>query len=222
MRVTIISAHPDDETLGCGGTLLKHKAVGDTLFWIIATQAHGSRWSAKVIKRKEQEVDRVSKAYGVEKYFKLRFPTMRLDKIPQADLIDRIRAAISKVKPELVYLVHGGDVHTDHHAVFTATMSVLKPFYMTRLGVRRVLCYETLSSTEASPPLINRSFTPNVFNNIASYMEHKIEIMKLYETESQSDPLPRGPSAIRALARYRGATIGVDYAEAFMLIRELV
>lgn len=222
MNVLVISAHPDDETLGCGGALLRHKAVGDRLFWIIATQAHGSQWSAKVIKRKEQEVNRVSKAYGVEKYFRLKFPTTKLDKIPQADLIDRIRAAISKVKPELVYLVHGGDIHSDHSAVFRAATSVLKPFYMSGLGVHKILCYETLSSTDAAPPLSDRTFVPHVFTNITNYIERKIKIMKLYQTEVQNDPLPRGPSAIRALARYRGATIGVDYAEAFMLIRELI
>ena len=221
MKVLVISAHPDDETLGCGGALLKHKADGDALFWIIVTQPHGPQWSAKIIKRKEREIDRVSEAYGIKKYFKLRFLATKLDKVPQVDLIDRIRTAISKIKPELVYLVHGGDIHTDHQAVFGATMSVLKPFYLSRLGVRRILCYETLSSTDAAPPLSNQTFIPNVFTNITNYIEQKIKIMKLYQTEIQKDPLPRGSSAIQALARYRGATIGAKYAEAFMLIREL-
>ena len=221
MKVLIISAHPDDETLGCGGTLLKHKAGGDALFWIIATQPHGSRWSTEIIKRKGQEIDQVSEAYGIKKYFKLGFPAAQLDKVPRGDLIKEIRAALSKVKPEVVYLVYRGDVHTDHQAVFSAAASVLKPFYMSQLGVHRILCYETLSSTDAAPPLPGRTFAPNVFTDITRYIERKIKIMKLYQTEIQKDPLPRGPSAIRALARYRGATMGVGYAEAFMLIREL-
>jgi len=221
VRVLAISVHPDDETLGCGGTLLKHRAAGNDLFWLIVTQTHEPQWSAETIEHKAAEVEKVAKAYQMEQYFKLSFPTVRLDTVPQADLIERIRDVMSKIKPEVVYLVHGGDVHTDHHAVFTATMSVLKPSYMSTFGVRRVLCYETLSSTEAAPSQLDRAFMPNIFSDITPYIERKIEIMSLYQSEAQSDPLPRGPSAICALARYRGATIGVEYAEVFMLIREL-
>ena len=119
-------------------------------------------------------------------------------------------------------MVHGGDVHTDHTIAFSAVTSVMKPMYMTELGVRRVLSYETLSSTEASPPSAERSFLPNVIADITPHIEHKIEVMNLYMTEKHSDPFPRGPGAIRALARFRGATIGVEYAEAFMLLREII
>lgn len=112
-------------------------------------------------------------------------------------------------------------MNSDHAIVFTATMSVLKTFYMRKWGVRRVLSYETLSSTEAAPPLSHKLFVPNVYRDITPYIEQKVEIMGLYESETHSDPWPRGPSAILALARYRGASIGVDYAEAFMLIREV-
>jgi len=221
MKVLAISAHPDDETLGCGGTLLKHGAMRDALYWVTATQAHGPHWSEELVRRKGAEVNRVAEAYGMQNHFQLPFPTVRLDTVPQIDLIDRIREIIQEVKPEQVFLVHDGDVHTDHHAVFVAALSVLKSFYMRKWGVRRILCYETLSSTEAAPPQSFRQFVPNVFHDITSFLERKIEIMGLFETEAQQDPLPRGPSAIRALARYRGATVGVEYAEAFMLIREV-
>ncbi len=142
--------------------------------------------------------------------------------MPQSDLIAAIRDVITPIKPQVVYLVHSGDIHTDHHATFLATMSVLKPFYMTQLGVRRVLSYETLSSTEATPPHPARAFVPDVYSDITPYIDRKIEIMGLYESEAQPELMPRGPSAIRALARYRGATIGVEYAEAFKLIREIM
>jgi len=221
MRVLVISVHPDDETLGCGGTLLKHQAAKDSLFWLIVTQPHEPQWSTEMLQRKTAEVERVAEAYGMEQHFTLGFPAARLDTVPMAELIERIRDAISQVKPEVIYLIHDGDVHTDHHAVFTATLSVLKPFYMCKWGVRRILCYETLSSTEAASPQPHRLFIPNVYFDITPYIEQKIKIMELYETESQQDPLPRGPSAIYALARYRGATIGVEYAETFMLIREV-
>ena len=93
---------------------------------------------------------------------------------------------------------------------------------MRELGVRAILSYETLSSTEAAPPQPSRLFAPTVYRDVTSHLEAKLEIMHLYVSEAQPDPLPRGPSAIRALARYRGATIGVEYAEAFMLIREIL
>jgi len=222
MTVLVISTHPDDETLGCAGTLLKHRATGDDVYWLIVTEATEPRWPAEVIKRKATEVETVAKAYEMEQFFKLGFPTVKLDQVPQDELMEKIREVVSKVEPETVYMVHGNDVHTDHQAVFTASMSVLKPVYMAELGVRRILCYETLSSTEAAPPQQDRTFLPNVFSDISPYLESKIDVMKLYETELHEDPLPRGPSAIRALARYRGATIGVEYAEAFQMMRELV
>ena len=221
MKVLAISVHPDDETLGCGGTLLRHVAEGDDLFWLVVSETHEPQWSAETIQIKAAEVVRVAEAYGVQHYFKLGLPSIRLDTLPLAEMIERIRDVIAEVRPEVVYLVHGGDVNSDHYVVFTATMSVLKTFYMRKWGVRRILSYETLSSTEAAPPQSYRAFVPNVYRDITPYIERKVEIMGLYESESHPDPMPRGPSAIRALARYRGASIGVDYAEAFMLIREV-
>ena len=221
MKALVISTHPDDETLGCGGTILKHLADGDSLFWLIVTEAHEPRWNEETTERMSTQVKRVAEAYGMEKCFKLGFPTVMLDTVPQDDLITKIREVVAEVKPDLVYVVHSGDVHSDHRAVFTTTMSVLKPIYMEQLGVRRVLSYECLSSTEAAAPNAETAFIPNVFSDITPYLDRKIEIMQMYETEIQPEPLPRGPSAIRGLARYRGATIGVEYAEAFSLIREL-
>jgi len=221
MNVIAISVHPDDETLGCGGTLLRHRAAGDQVSWLVVTQASEPQWPAEIIERKAAEVRAVADAYGMSRTVKLGFPTVRLETIPQADLMERIREALVDLQPETLYLVHDGDVHTDHHVVFQATLCVVKAFYMNKLGVRRVLSYETLSSTEAAPPQSHRAFVPTVYRDITPHLDRKIEIMGLYASESQPDPLPRGPSAIRALARYRGATIGVDYAEAFVLIRDV-
>lgn len=221
MKVLAVSAHPDDETLGCGGVLLKHQAAGDTLSWLIVTQSYQPQWTAETIERKATEVAEVAEAYGVKQCFKLGLPTAKLDTVPMADLIEEIRQVIDETSPETVYLVHGGDVHTDHQLVFTAAMSVLKPFYMGKLGVRRVICYETLSSTEAAPCQRNMAFAPNIFSDITPHIDRKLDILRMYSSEIQPDPMPRGPSAVRALARFRGATISVDYAEAFMLVREL-
>lgn len=221
MRVLIISVHPDDETVGCGGTILKHQADGDSLSWLIVTQAFEPDWSAKVIRQKADEVASVARAYQFERVYELGLPTTRLDTLPQIELMSSIRRIANEVKPEWVYLVNRNDIHSDHRLVFEATMAVFKPFFRD-FDTTRILCYECLSSTDAVPALPERAFIPNVFSDITSWIDRKIEIMGLYETEAQPDPLPRGPSAMRALARYRGATIGAEYAEAFMLIRELM
>ncbi len=221
MTVLVIAVHPDDETLGCGGTLLKHRAQGDEICWLIVTEGHEPQWSAEEIERKAEEVDRVSQAYGMSEVFRLGLPTARVETLSLGTIISKISKVVEAVKPETVYLIHGGDVHTDHQATFTAALSALKAFYMRRFGVRRVLSYETLSSTEAGPPLPHRAFIPTVFSDISRYLEPKLDIMAMYESEAQEDPMPRGHSAIHALARYRGSTIGVEYAEAFMLIREV-
>lgn len=221
MKILAISVHPDDETLGCGGTLLKHISQGDELHWLIATQAHFPQWPNEVIAQKAHEVQVVASAYSFSSVHKLGFPSAALDTLPQFSIISSIREVVEIIRPEIIYMIHDGDVHTDHHSFFVATLSVIKTFYMRSLGIWRILSYETLSSTDAAPPQLHRAFLPNVYQDITSFVDTKIAIMNLYETEAQSDPFPRGPSAIRSLARFRGASIGVEYAEAFMLIREV-
>lgn len=221
MNVLAISAHPDDETAGCGGALLAHRDRGDALYWLILTKAYAPRWTDAVIETKEREVEAVAGAYGMKDVFWPGLKTTTLESIGLNAVIDPIREAVEQVRPEVVYTVHRGDIHTDHQVVFDATTIVLKPFYMRKLGVGRLLSFECLSSTEAAPPMPERHFAPQVFQDVSPYLERKLEVMALYESEAQPDPYPRGPSAIRALARYRGATISVEYAEAFMLIQEV-
>jgi LmbE family N-acetylglucosaminyl deacetylase len=221
MRVLVIAPHPDDETLGCGASLLKHKSRGDTLSWLVATRGHEPHWSSETLARKETEIENVSRAYGFEKTVRLNFPTIKLDAVPFEELIASLRQAIAETAPELVYLNHFGDVHSDHRVLFEATMAVIKPFYGGQHGVKKVLSYEVLSSTDAMPTNPARAFAPNIFTDVSQFLEKKLEIMSLYGSELQPFPLPRALDSIRALARFRGATIGVEFAEAFMLVREV-
>ena len=221
MRVLVIAPHPDDETLGCGGTLLKHVAAGDSVSWVIVTKAHEPRWPAEVIERRERQIEQVSATYGFPKRFRLSFPAGRLDAVPLEDLMDSINEIVIEVRPGWIYTVHAGDVHSDHRAVFDATMSAVKSFNSASKGVSRLLSYETISSTDATPPTPATVFLPNVYCDITPFLERKLEIMSLYEGEVHPYPLPRALESIRALARFRGATIAAEYAEAFMLLREL-
>jgi N-acetylglucosamine malate deacetylase 1 len=221
MRVLTIAPHPDDETLGCGGTLLKHKSAGDEIFWLIVTQGFEPVWSNEVIQQKSGEIDSVSAAYGFSKTIKLGFPSTRLDAVATHELISGIGDSIRDIQPGIVYLNHAGDIHSDHRVIFDATMSALKPFNTHRHGVRRILSYEVLSSTDAMPPNASRAFIPSVFNDISPFLEQKLRIMAEFKSEIHSGPFPRSLENIRALATYRGSTIGCEFAEAFMLIREV-
>lgn len=218
MNVIAISVHPDDETLGCGGSLLAHRDAGDVLDWLILTRPGDDRHTPDVVERKRQQVEAVARAYAMRTTTQLDLPAGRLDTVAFADVLHAVEATIRDTAPDLVYVVSPGDVHTDHEIGFRATMSVLKPFRMRALGVRRVEAYETLSSTEAAA---SPSFAPNVYRDISATIDEKLRVMDLYVTEVQPEPLPRSPSAIRALARLRGATVGVAHAEAFALVREI-
>jgi LmbE family N-acetylglucosaminyl deacetylase len=218
MNILVISAHPDDETLGCGGTIARHRQHGDAFHWLILTEPIGARWTPDLIAQKNAQVIRVGEAYGAATVARAGLPAGGLDTVAFSSVMTAIRDRIDEAKPEIVYVVHDGDVHTDHAIAGRAAASVMKPFHMRGLGVRRLLAYETLSSTESAG---FPSFSPNVYVDISATLTQKLEAMETYGTELQDDLLPRNESAIRALARFRGATIGVEYAEAFVLIHEI-
>lgn len=221
MKVLVIAVHPDDETLGCGGTLLKHAAQGDELHWLLVTAMAGPAFGPERIAAQAQRVEAVRAAYPFQSLHWLRLPTLTLDTLPLADLVALLREPIAAIRPERVFLPNRGDAHSDHRVVAEAAQAVVKAFYQTSLGVREVLAMEVLSETEAAPPWPERSFLPNVFVDISATFARKQAILELYTEELHPDPLPRGRSAVEALARLRGATIGTDHAEAFQLLRAI-
>ncbi|KAF5073302.1 N-acetyl-alpha-D-glucosaminyl L-malate deacetylase 1 [anaerobic digester metagenome] len=220
-KILVIAVHPDDETLGCGGTMLKHKSNGDKTYWLIITKANQSITSIPDIEEKQRVyINEVAKVYSFDEWKQLSFLTTELDQYPKGEIIKTISDFINKVKPNVIYFHHHADVHTDHHIAFEAIYSCTKNFRYP--FIEKVLLFETLSETEFAPALRNNAFVPNVFNDISNYLEQKVEIMKLFTTEQMVEPYPRALSTIRALARFRGSRIGVNYAEAFMLLFEKV
>jgi LmbE family N-acetylglucosaminyl deacetylase len=150
---------------------------------------------------------------------RLGLPASRLDELPFGEVLEPVGQALGNVAPDQVYTVHGGDVHGDHQVLAEAVWRSLKPFRTGR-GVRRVLSYETLSSTDQARP-DEGTFRPNVYRDITSVIDRKVEAMDLFKTELLDSPAGRNAEAIRALARVRGAVAGVRYAEAFMLLRQI-
>lgn len=220
MNVLMISAHPDDETLGAGGTILKHIAQGDKVFWFLATAAYEPRFDDSCLQEQKRYVEKMCGMYGLEDLAWPRFPTTCLDQIPLNDIISKLREAIDRFKPGWIYMVGDHDVHTDHAVVNSALLTTIKSFNLPA-GLKRILSYEIISSTDVYPGARSSVFIPNVYSDITGFIEGKLEIMSVLQSEMHEYPLPRSADSIRALARYRGSTIGVEYAEAFKLIFEI-
>ncbi len=217
-KVIIISAHPDDETLGAGGTLLKHKHQGDEINWLIVTDVFESEgYTKERILSRELEIDRVSKLYSFTNVYKLGYPTMKLNDTNLFDLVNKISKIFQELMPEIIYVLNRSDSHSDHRIVFDAVMSCTKSFR--HPYIKKVLMYECLSETEFAPILPENVFQPNYFVDITGFIEKKIEIMKYFESELGEHPFPRSIKNINAIATFRGASIGVDYAEAFQLLK---
>jgi N-acetylglucosamine malate deacetylase 1 len=221
MTALSIAVHPDDETLGCGGALLKHAAAGEAIHWLIVTAVHEPEFSAQVAETQAKQVELVRNAYPFAGVHWLKLPATRLGSMPLGQIIAAIRDVVGKVRPSTVYVPNRSDAHSDHRVAFDASMAVLKSFYMTGLGVRRVLATEVISETDAAPALAENAFVPNVYVDVSETILRKLEIMSLFASELQTGDMPRTLGAIEALARYRGATVGLAHAEAFMLMREV-
>lgn len=218
-NILFVSVHPDDETLGCGGTILKHKDNGDKIYWMIITAPtlnHPSGFNQHYINKRNALVNRIAEEYTFDKVIQLNQPTQLLHAVELRELIIGIDKAINDVQPNIIYLMFNNDVHSDHRVAFNAVYSCTKNFR--KPYIEKIYMYETLSETEFAPALQSTSFIPNVYIDVTDFFKKKIEIMKLYDTEIMAEPLPRSISSIRALGRYRGSRIGVEYAEAFMLL----
>lgn len=218
-KIIVISPHPDDETLGCGGTILKHKNNQDEIFWITITNPSQDNYSKEFIIKRKRQIKSVYNYYGFKKIFQLDYSPSILDNIPLKSLIGDIANIFKQVKPEIIYLPFRNDIHTDHKVVFDAVLSCTKSFRYPY--IKKVMAYETVSETEFAPPLNSNIFQPNCFSDISDYMEEKIEIMNIYSSEMGEHPFPRSEKNINALATFRGATAGVEYAEAFMILKEI-
>ena len=218
MKTIVIAPHPDDEVLGVGGTLLRRKAEGARIAWLIVTAISvKAGWSEERVKQRADEIRRITEFLGFDEVFELKFPTTQLDRVPMSDLVAGISSVFSSFAPEEVFVPHPSDVHTDHRVVFDAAASCTKWFRYP--SVNRVLAYETLSETDFGLGT-DQGFRPNVFVSIEPYLDDKLRAMDIYASELGEFPFPRSHEAIRALATLRGAASGFKSAEAFELLRE--
>jgi len=220
-NVLVVAVHPDDETLGCGATLLKHRAQKDKIYWLILTEMRDKDgWDKKKMAARRGEIEKAAKAYEFVQTFQLGFPTTRLDTIPMSELVHAIGEVVKKVQPQVMYLPNRSDIHSDHQIAFQAAVSCTKNFRFP--SVKRVLMYETPSETDFAPALPENAFIPNVFVDVTPYLEKKLKIMSIFASEVMRPPYPRSLKVMKALAQVRGSRIGKEYAESFMLIQEIL
>lgn len=218
-KVIIMTPHPDDETLGCGGTLLKHHDKKDDVYWLIITNM-GEEFGVDRQQQRNEEIKKVASKYNFLDVYNLNFKAAHLDQVSESELVGAISNIFKEVQPNIVYIPYPSDIHSDHKAVFDATMACTKWFRYP--SVEKVLAYETLSETDFTINPDANFFRPNVYVNIEKYLDEKIEIMKIYESEMGVFPFPRSEKTIRSLAYVRGAASGFEAAEAFMLLKERI
>ncbi|MFH1617159.1 MAG: PIG-L deacetylase family protein [Candidatus Margulisiibacteriota bacterium] len=214
MKVLIIAPHPDDEVLGCGGTIAKHAAAGDEVFLCVVTQAYTPDWAQEFIERRPKEIKASSDILGIKDVVSLGLPTVKLDTLPQKDLNKAVGEIVKKFKPDIAYIPFKGDLNRDHRLIFESCLVALRPYS----GAKKILAYEIPSETEWGDPI--EHFAPNVFVDISSTFEKKARALNIYSSEIKDFPHPRSLENIEALARVRGSAAGMKMAEAFWLVRE--
>ena len=215
-KVLVIAPHPDDETLGCGGTLFRHKDNEDSLHWLIITKIdknHG--WPIDMVKSRKNEIESVRQSYQFQDLINLNYPSTKLDTYPISDLVEKIGNIVKQISPEIIYIPFEGDIHSDHRIISKVSQSIIKWFRYP--SIKKVLVYETISETNFSFSR-NTQFAPNYFVDISNHLEKKIETIKIYNSELDDHPFPRSVDTIRSLAVLRGSQSGYLAAEAFQLI----
>ncbi len=227
-KVLVIAAHPDDEVLGCGGTMARHAAGGHEVVSVIMAEGVTSRDAKRDRTARESELSELGEAarkanrvLGVHEVKLLDFPDNRMDSVDQLDINKAVERLIEEFLPNVIYTHHVGDVNIDHRKIHEAVITACRPIPGNH-QVETILFFETPSSTEWQPPGSAEPFTPDWFIDITDSIDLKLEALKEYSSEMRPWPHARSLEAVEHLARWRGANVGVSAAEAFKLGRKLL
>lgn len=217
--ILVVAPHPDDEVLGCGGTIARLSADAE-VFVLIATTGRPPRFSAAQAENVRREAEAAHRLLGVAATDQLDLPAAELDTVTHADLNAAVADVVRRRSPRTIFVPFPGDIHLDHQLVFRSCLVAARP--RSDEAPARLLAYETLSETNWGAPGIDPAFIPNIFVDIAGTLERKLDAFACFESQLRPFPDERSPQAIRALAMLRGATVHRHAAEAFMLVREIV
>ncbi|MBF0385934.1 MAG: PIG-L family deacetylase [Candidatus Omnitrophica bacterium] len=211
-KVLVVAAHPDDEVLGVGGTILRHVAEGDAVSVCIVTKAYEPQWPKKYMEQKIVEQKKADKILCVSKRINLGFPTVRLNTISTGEFNKKVSVLVDEIDPDIIYTHFEDDLNFDHSIIFKACLVASRPPKKIDL-----FCFETLSETEWS----YKAFNPDFWVDIKQFIGKKISAFKIYASEVKKYPHPRSPEGIRILAQKRGMEIACEYAESFKTIRRI-
>lgn len=224
-NVLVIAAHPDDEVLGCGGTLSRLSDEGNDIYALILGEGITSRFAERD-QAGSSETDELRNAViksadclGIKHVYFNDFPDNRFDTVPLLDVVKVIENLVEQIQPMAIYTHYGGDLNIDHVLTHRAVMTAARP--VKDCPVRDVYAFEVASSTEWAFQQFQPVFKPNVFRDISDTIDRKISALSCYESEIRTFPHPRSPEVLRINAQRWGSVVGVEYAEAFELIRSV-
>jgi LmbE family N-acetylglucosaminyl deacetylase len=218
-KILVFSAHPDDETLGCGGYIKKLTKFHEASICIFSTGITSrKKFESKSIDKLKKSALKVFKLLGFKKNFFLNLDDNKLDKYPLLEIIKKIEIIINNEKPNVIFTHFPYDLNIDHEIVTRAVITACRPIEKNKKFLKKILFYETLSSTEWS---YKEKFRPNLYIDITNTIKYKIRSLKLYKSEIRNFPHPRSAMGVEVLAKKRGSEIGMKYAESFMIYREL-
>lgn len=210
--VLVIAAHPDDELLGCGGTIALHTQLGDSVTAVVACEGESLRYGPGGVGQKDH-MDRAAKVLGIGSVRHLGLPDQRLDTMTLLEIIQPLERIVQEVTPSIVYCHHGGDINRDHQLLFQAALVAVRPVHP---FIETVLAFDTASSTEWGYP---RSFVPDTWIDIAATLDQKLRAMACYESEVRPYPHPRSLEALRHRACAWGNQHCMEAAEVFVTVR---
>ena len=221
-KILVIAAHPDDDALGCGGTIAKLSKEKSDVFVVYFTDGVSARSNNKsnkkeVLGRRENSI-KAAKILGIKKCFFFSYPDNKLDKTPLLEITQKIEKIIKDTNPEIVITHSEHDLNIDHHIVNRAVITATRP--KPKSKIKKILLFETLSSSEWKFSNKKNFFNPNYFVDISKTINKKISALKCYKKEIMKWPHPRSVKGVRNLAMYRGQNVGLKYVEAFYLLRQ--
>lgn len=222
-KVLVIAAHPDDEVLGCGGTIAGHSARGDQVAALFLADGVGSRHNrqaAREVAARKRAATEAANILGIAKLWFLGLPDNQLDGMSLLTIVKSVENFARKVRPDIVYTHFAGDLNVDHRVCHAAVMTACRP--VPGSTVKAIYSFEVLSSTEWSLRHVAPSFSPARFNDISAFLSKKMDALRAYGSEMRPFPHARSFETVEALARLRGSAAGLAAAEAFVVEREIV
>lgn len=218
--ILIVAAHPDDEALGCGGAIARHSEKGDNVHVIYMTNGVSARnFSTQDIQNRQKAAKKAAKILGISSVNFFDFPDNKMDSIPLLDIVQAIESVTKDINTKVIYTHHIGDLNVDHQITHKAVMTAFRPTPWS--SIKEIYTFEVMSSTDWNFSEKN-TFNPNYFIEISNFIDLKLSALKAYNMELRNTPHSRSISHVESLAKFRGNTIGVEMAEAFMVVRKLI